>query len=155
MKAEILAIFDDLDARAPRILDEAQLEKTRDVSRRGHDLDSRGLECLHLRGEIGERESDVIDTRTLAPCIGLPVREDQLSRADLTGIGARHGRAADVRDVPLNSFGHVRRGEVNVVIVGGASDTRKCHEQGGQREKTETMRPHEWVRLQISRFGYV
>ena len=61
MKAKSFLVFDHFDARAPRILDESHFEETRHVARLRHDFDARCLKRAHLRRQIGERESDVID----------------------------------------------------------------------------------------------
>jgi len=137
VKPERLLVFNDLDACAPRVLDEAQLEEARHLSHRRRDLHPCRLEGAHLGGEIGEGESDVIDARPFAAGIGFPVGEDQLRRADLTRIWPVHRRAADVRDVPLDCLGHIRGGKVHVVIIGGVSGARQRHEHGGHRGKTE------------------
>ena len=118
-------------------------EETRHVARLRHDFDARCLKRAHLRRQIGERESDVIDAGALAAGVGLPVRKDQLGGPDLTGVGPVHRRTAHVRDVPLNGFGHVRRGKVDMVIVGRARDARKRDEDGDECSQAETAVLHD------------
>src|SRR5471030_261437 len=87
MQPELRGILHDLDPRAPRIFDVPELEEPRHVAHRRHDLHAGGLELLHRRVEIGEREAEVIDRAAGAWQAFVVLQEDETRVAEHQAIG--------------------------------------------------------------------
>src|ERR1700676_5696071 len=66
VQAELVRILYHLDARAPGVFDERELEKAGSFARRRDNLDARRFEFLHLHVEVGEGETNVIDDASAA-----------------------------------------------------------------------------------------
>ena len=136
MQAEQLRILHDLDARAPRILEEGQLEQLRHVAHRRRHLDAGGLPLLHLGVEIGNREADVIDGAAGARLGGRVSQEHQTRAAVHDAIG-RFGDpppAGNVLLVPRRRDRGIRHVQVDVIVrIGRGLRARRADQQQRRR----------------------
>ena len=155
MQAEQLRILHDLDARAPRVFDERQLEEAGHVARRRGDLDAGRLELLHLRVEIGDREADVIDGAAGARLGGRRcLRNMNRVLPNMMRSGASVMRLPpNVLLVPGRRRGRVRHVEVDVIVgqrrrlragratahEANARTTRDSGHQGAYRSRRSVM----------------
>ena len=114
--------------------------EVRSAMRTPDSADADGLELLDLGREVGEREADVIDGRSLIVPGGRPGNEQQLHLAAAGGIGARRdGRASQVLDVPASGDVTVGDREVDMVIS-GIRGSRRARDRKTTRERGDHER---------------
>ena len=148
-----LAVFKELDASAPGIEDEAQLEEVRHVAercavRKALQPDARALhtdllELGHFGRQIREREADVIDARPLRASGRRLEEEDELDDAAACGVApVGHRLALHVLDVPPDALRRARRRDGNLVEGGLRRAGRPCpgshHRERDDRERETT-----------------
>jgi hypothetical protein len=135
VKAQTVRVFHELDSCSPRIEDEAELEQTGHIVKRSSILeplqpdasaaDSDGFERGHLCLEVGNRESDVIHACALRSTEYRLGEKNDLDALTLRRIVAIcDGSAIEMIGVPLDGLERARRGNMNVVEVGGPGSSR-------------------------------
>ena len=147
METQVVAVLDQFDARPPGVEDEPVLEQPRHVAQRRPVLEplqsyaaaghADRLELVHLRGQIGVRERNVIDAGAFAAAEGRPRLEHDLhARAVDAVVTVGQRLAFEMPRVPPDRLGGVRHREMHVMIVGrGHAGGRRRHRRRRQRQR--------------------
>ena len=128
MEPEIIRVFDEFDARPPRIEHKAVSEQSRYVAQsravveplesHAPSTDAHSFEFRHLAPQIREREADMVHAGTLAPAHRDEDIEMDLHTAARDGVRALRNRLTlHVPLIPCDRFGRARDREVDMMII--------------------------------------
>ena len=133
VQPELLRVLHHFDPRAPRIVDERELEEAGHVARRVDDLRAGRFEILQRRVEVGDREADVIERAAGARLRLVVLEEDQARVAEHQPVGRFRDRLpAERLLIPLDALRLI--GDVQVDVI---DDRHHRRLRGGGRRKQD------------------